>query len=287
MGEPGIGSVTIRLGAGTMTVVQGTAVRIPLALSGSQVWNIGAPGGDGVAQITVPADMAVIDPIFVPGIGDVCVDFPVDGIGFIDCDGGRPGLDITVQQDHNTAPGNTGNSGSAMGLPDDPECDDMSSGPPAPLNIPSTAAADDNAAHPGACNSPVVVTLGGDPFEAGDVIVKATQTLTILGTGNRGPDNLPCTPDDNVPTPPTPTSLLLTTGTVRVTMFDANRTAGRQISPTVNCGLTPCTAQQSGAPFNCNQLRNGIATGGRIAGGFPAADSAIGDVVTTFVFVAE
>lgn len=94
--------------------------------------NCAAPGLDmlvgspdpvtGEAPLTIPDGSLRLSPAFVSGIGNVCVTGAGEGRGAIDCDGGRPNLNTSIEADHDTKPGSPTNSGPTVGLPDDPGC---------------------------------------------------------------------------------------------------------------------------------------------------------------------
>jgi cysteine-rich repeat protein len=104
-------------------------------------------GGTHEIPLTIPQSSLLLNPAAVTSIGTVCVLAGGNGSGVIDCDGGRPNINATLNRDHNTTPNkicivgpkigqsctsnsncgtggvcNLGNSGSANGLPDDPTC---------------------------------------------------------------------------------------------------------------------------------------------------------------------
>ena len=108
---------------------------------------VGTPDVNDEATLTVPQASVILAPAVVPGIGTVCVGAGGDGLGVIDCDGGRAGLNIALSRDHNTSPQvclsgdnaaktcttnadcpnaavgsecNLQNAGGAVGLPDEP-----------------------------------------------------------------------------------------------------------------------------------------------------------------------
>src|SRR6185369_16146549 len=89
-----------------------------------------APGEFPLALKTADAQF---NPVVVPGIACAFVRaLPVpefgpgiSGIGLVGCGtAGLTDVNVLVSNDHNTTPGSPGNSGSAAGLPDDPECND-------------------------------------------------------------------------------------------------------------------------------------------------------------------
>jgi len=259
------------------------------------------PDGNGEADLTIPQSSVVFNPASVGALGTVCLSAEGDGSGVVDCDGGLTGINIAARQDHNTTPGGSGNSGSASGLPDDPGCNDSfvqpdgsvsyacpegmttcSGGTNAgavcsgPGDCPggSCQACNSSSPHPGACNSPMQITLSG-AFAAGDMLVTLPVGIALLDSSSLfGPDALPCTSDDTGGT--SAANVLLSTGTATINVYDANNVAGSTRSP-----------QVIGNRLTCAALNSGTITGLKIGGGFPGLDQLIGDAPTTFQFVAQ
>ncbi len=140
------------------------------------------------------------------------------------------------------------------------------------------------AKHPGVCNSPSQVVQSGT-YAAGDMAIALPLGLTILSSpqangapptdGSWGPDGLPCTGDEPGAASP-PVTVLLSTGTNIVYVYDANNIAG-----------TVVTAQVNGHGVSCPNLIGGTVTGMTLGGGFGAVDSTAGDIATIFQFVAQ
>jgi hypothetical protein len=209
---------------------------------------------------------------------------------------------------------NANNSGTANGLPDDPQCDDtflLPSGSTSfacregdfqcnggvndgmicsvPADCPGADCTLCNSAgtHPDVCNSPNNGIVAGT-FASGDIVVSAPLTLTILpGAANNGPDNMPCTADDTPPSPPAPVQVVLGTGTQAVTVFEASNQSGAKIAPGSICGSQPCGAEITGQGVSCPNLAGGLVSGLKFGGGFPALDTTAGDIATTFQFTAQ
>jgi hypothetical protein len=99
-------------------------------------------------------------------------------------------------------------------------------------------------------------------------------------------DGLACTADDTA-APSPPVTVLLSTGTNSVNVFDAGNVAGFQVSPTSTCGGRPCVAQITGKAGSCTALAAGSVSGLALGGGFPATDSPAGDIATIFQFIAR
>jgi len=155
------------------------------------------------------------------------------------------------------------------------------------------------AVHPGVCNSPSQVVQSGS-FTAGDIAIALPLGITILSApvasgpppANWGLDGLACTADDTA-APSPPVTVLLSTGTNSVTVFDANNIASSEIAPDSECGGGPCNgcggkscvAKISGKAGSCTNLTAGNLSGVVLGGGFPATDSQAGDIATIFQFV--
>jgi len=130
-------------------------------LSGVNV-EVGAQNANGERPILLPQESLVLAPAYISGLGTACVGAGGDGVGVIDCNGGRANINFTLSRDHNTTPGGgicaggrddgdpctmqsecraqgaivgvcNGNSGSG-GLPDDPQCDDTFTTPDGGMN---------------------------------------------------------------------------------------------------------------------------------------------------------
>ena len=64
--------------------------------------NIGAPDEfTGEAPIVVSQSRVQFPPTFIPGVGHLCISAVADGQGSVDCNGGSPGADLLLAQDHN------------------------------------------------------------------------------------------------------------------------------------------------------------------------------------------
>jgi hypothetical protein len=64
--------------------------------------NIGAPDEfTGEAPITIAKNRVDFPPVYIPGIGAVCLKATADGQGKLDCTGNAIGGDLTIAQDHN------------------------------------------------------------------------------------------------------------------------------------------------------------------------------------------
>jgi len=264
---------------------------IPLSMGGQLEIDVFSQAADGTRQLTIPKDKAQFEKTVLPGIGTICSTLNADGDGLVDCNGGASGLNFVAALDHNTTPGSSGNSGSANGLPDDPECDDEY---PLPTGGVSKACVEGSTCptectspcHLGVCNSPLKLTSSGT-FGPGDAVVVVGLSITVhMDSSGYGPDNLPCTADDTMP-PLSEATLPLTTGNTALWIYDVNNLKSFKISPEDKCGAKTCPVSVSGLPFNCTSLLQGSASGSKLVGGFSSLDSDLGDLATVIQFVAQ
>lgn len=276
----------------------------PITGTGRFVLTFGAPDNQtGDAPVKIPAAGTNFAPLLIPGLGALCVTPAADGAGIISCNGGDPGGDVLLRQDHNTdasdplcllgcregaacqggLPGphqdacpkcvsGKCNSGFAANEPcsSDVQCQ--------PLTVPQcvngfcTESANDGtkctdasqckAASQckgntlGVCNGPITFTAGGT-YKAGGMtgILPINMELAL----DPGIDGKFCDKDD----PPHAVTnihgkLFLTTGTVMGHIADADNVT----QPTPE----QLAAQVTGAPFDCNDLRNHKLDGSMLAG---------------------
>ncbi len=305
----------------------------------------GPPDGNSEQPLLIPQASLQLNPAIVQSIGAVCVGAGSDGVGVIDCNGGRPNRDLHLQRDHNTTAKicltgpnqgmtcttnanctaghvcNLGNSGSAMGLPDDPTCTasnvlpdgstsyhclegslqcagganagvvcTMDAQCPASTCEPCNIGLNDGP-HTNVCNSPVKA-IQSTAFGSGDFVVGLSLGITLLSApaptppADYGPDGLPCTGDDTAD-PANPVAVALSSGTNNVSVFDVGNVSGNKIVPGAMCGVFPCAASVTGIPVTCANLNAGMVSGMRFGGGFPALDTPAGDIATTFQFTVQ
>src|SRR5262249_5943870 len=87
-------TVTIATSDGTTTA--------NVTLPGRLQMQFGAPDQFTMeAPVTITQAKAIFPPMFVPGVGVLCITPSAGGSGAIDCDGGKAGGDLTLTQDHN------------------------------------------------------------------------------------------------------------------------------------------------------------------------------------------
>jgi hypothetical protein len=282
---------------------------------------LGTEQANGESSVTLIQESLVLNAAYVNPIGTACVSAGGDGVGVLDCDGGRAGLNVTSKKDHNTSPGNPGNGGSANGLPDDPGCDDTFTAADGTvahtcvegsrqcsggINAAEPCSDDtdcpggvcgfcnigtNGGPHAGVCNSPTVTETAGT-FASGDAALALPLAITLLDAktdpppADYGADGLPCTADDQAP-PGNAVSVALSTGTNSIFVYDRTNTAGALLGPGQSCGVSPCAAQVTGESLECAAVGPGSLAGIVLGGGFPALDSQIGDIATTFQFTFE
>lgn len=282
---------------------------------------------DGVRQVTVDAASFFLPPAPVPIGGFVaCLTAASDGIGYIDCNGGEAGLNVTLEQDHNVRPGEPGNSGVGFsGFADDADCNTPFTTPAGSLDYPCLegtktcsggtrdqlvcSTVDDcpggnscgfcnngstdiqalyhSPAQP--CNSGVRASLAGN-FGAGDMLVVVPLAILQLPVSEFGPDKLPCTADDVPSEPAAAVPVSLSTGSNSIAIYDANNTASSKLGPGASCGIAgPCLAQTQGVATTCSAIDSTQNVAGlAFGGGFPGLDIApLGDIVTTFKFIVQ
>ena len=318
----------------SQAVVQSLFIALKLPLHGTQALVTGRVRdtqviGLGGKVITEPGEAPVVarkddvkfQPISLEGLVCACVRGVTEGVedvfgpgnsgaGKIGCgDSGLMNVDYTVEQDHNTTPGANGNSGSAQGLPDDPECNDTLSVVPglqssACLEGTDAACTGPDHGHLGACNSPRKITFSGGAAGKGSVLIINSTAIGLLmdkgacaeahnqdGTcryADYGPDCMPCTDDDlekgvaNVQP--------LTSGTGKVIIYDANNLAGQTFDQNSSCAGGTCVTSASGQNADCDTLSQpgNASLTGTLAAAFPGLDTmTIQDAITTTVLHSE
>jgi cysteine-rich repeat protein len=233
-------------------------ITLTLNLTGSQTWNFGTAGGDGVRVIDIPASGTHFDSVTALGLVKVCARAGGDGTGIIDCDGGAPGYNASGEWDHNTSnpPGANG------GHPQDLDCNDTFTNPG---GLVSTAKIEGPTSfHPGVCNGPLKVLESG-VFAAGGMKLTEVLYARILTDVN-----LPC-PADNAPFDDNAGDLslsgIITTGVVTGTVFDV-------ISNAQPYGLTTnkLVDTSTGTVYGCANVDADNLKTGRLGLSIPAID---------------
>ncbi|MEO8604395.1 MAG: hypothetical protein ABI629_17610 [bacterium] len=311
--------------------VQLPTLAIPLKLTGTQVLTTGSPRSgqvldkngevifeDGEVPIVVMAADVKFNPVSVPGFICACVrgvavdsfGTGVSGTGVAGCgEQGLNNVDFLIEQDHNVTPGDSQNSGSEVGLLDDPECDDVIN---AGHDVSSTACLEGTGAecstptntHVGICNSARRFTFMGGQAPRGSVLLSNSSAIGQLQDGGAcaesrkpngdckfadyGPDCIPCTDDDlkkgtaNV----APT----TSGTATIALYDANDTKGLTLNDGATCGgSVKCVAKVTGSLVDCDALvaNPNAALHSSLVTAFPTLDADTGDSIVTTTLAAE
>jgi cysteine-rich repeat protein len=326
------------------STVQLLSLKLTLTLTGHQALTSGKPrntatiGPDGKQlfavgefPVVVKAKDVQFDPIEIPSIGCACVrgiEVPEfgpgnSGMGVVGCgDQHLTDVDFLVEQDHDTTPNRPCNSGSANGLPDDPQCNassDLGAGitSNACLEGVGAACSTPDSAHiagtcgfqVGACNSPRVITFsGGDAGRGATLLRNSTAIAQLQNTTSTpcvatknpdgscsapdfGPDCTPCTDDDLKKGPQSiaPT----TTGTASVVIYDTGDAAGVSLGDGFNCpptSSTACIGSVTGSPTDCDAIMQdpNAPLMGTLVTAFPTIDSPMaGDIVVTTSLTAK
>lgn len=259
-------------------------IRVSGVVTGTQTFQLAGPDANGVRQIVIPSTGIHFDPIVVnvpfnPPVRLCVTPTGPDGVGKIDCNGGEPGVNVTVQQDHDTStpPGANG------GLPQDPECDDSETLPDGSTSSAclesGVTTCNPNSPHPGACNSPTRFIETGT-FGSG--AARIAEYLTLRQVSNVGPDGVQCTDDDTY-SAPAALRVFLTTGTAHTTVFDANDIPDNLLDDHAT-GCTNCTTEVIGAPRSCNLINgNGGLVNLKMVAALPVIDldATVGDAGVT------
>lgn len=278
---------TLRAGSSFSRVfVQARDLGLQINLSGRQEWRFQLVDANGVRRILVPRDGTVFNRINLPlGAGALCVRLSDDSEGFIDCDGGTPGYDSTVAQDHNTStpPEEEGE------FPEDPDCTALEEWPDGTVSRASREGED--SPHPGVCNSPVRLTRSGT-FPPGGMLLTERLCLRLLPAGSTDPCP-PVTEPCDLEAGEFALAGSITSGTTRVVLYD-ERNTNTSLREGAFCpanSTTPCVTTVEGAPFGCENIEAGDLTRGKLGFGFPILDlsaaSLLVDVVGTISIVCQ
>lgn len=290
----------------TVTTGDGSSTA-PLTASGRFSFTFGAPDlNTHIASVKIPATGVAFPPIPLPGLGALCVTAVADGAGAIDCNGGNPGGDVILRQDHNTDSGDPlcllgCREGAACqgGLPgphqdpcptcvsgscnagffagkacsSDVQCQPLTTpkcvngfcdesqneGAPCSVSQQCNPASQCHGTTLGVCNGPAIATSIGT-YTAGGMtgIIPIGMDLAL----ETGPDGIFCTSDD----PPhvvtnIHSTLYLTTGNVSANISNADNVTATRTAP-----AEQIAAALTGAPFDCDNLRNHKMNGALLAG---------------------
>ena len=263
----------------------------------------------------------VPDPLFGMGLENG-EEVGLSGSGELGCNAeGLTDVNFLIEQDHNTTPGDPGNSGPEHGLPDDPECNAVfvSDGFASHSCLEGTdpACTGPNFGHVGVCQSPRKITLSGGPAGRGSVFLRNQTALKLVAgapgdpnactahpdkpgaacpSAEFGPDCIPCTDDDLPANPPVANNTPTTSGTAEVIIYDfhdaqpgppENGPGITMVNGSQLCPPRPvpgCVNLVQGTPADCDALLanpTGPLTG-VLATAFPGLDAnTTGDSVTT------
>ena len=297
--------------------------KLPLSLTGTQALTGGTPrdtaviGPNGV-QLFAPGEFPVItkaedvkfNPVSLTNLGCACVRaFEVPefgpgnaGMGVVGCgEQGLSDVDFIVTIDHNTTPGDPRNSGSDLGFPDDPECDDVFELGGGIMyhackegvgDTCKTAFNTHKFNGTGICQSPRHIAFSGGQAPRGSVLLRTNTAIQVLtntvpnpcapacNAPDFGPDCMPCTDDD--PNKGVPQISPTTSGTASALVYDANDTAGVTFGLGTNNCNGPCIASVTGEPTDCDKLQDPNAgLSGSLVTAFPGLDQQISDAVIT------
>ena len=278
---------TLRSGSAFSRVfAQAREIGLQINLAGRQEWRFQPADENGVRRIVIPREGTVFNRINLPaGAGALCVRLSADSEGFIDCDGGTPGYDTTVAQDHNTStpPEEEGE------FPEDPDCSAVEVWPDGTVSRASREGED--RPHPGVCNSPVRLTRSGT-FPPGGMLLTERLCLRLLPAGSTEacpPVTEPCDTEAGE----FALAGSITSGTTRVVIYD-ERNTNTSLREGAKCpadSTNPCVTTVEGAPFGCENVEAGDLTKGKLGFGFPLLDlSAAGltlDVAGTISIVCQ
>jgi hypothetical protein len=185
----------------------------------------------------------------VDGVGVVCLAARDAGGGMLDCDGGRPGADLEVVQDHSVG---DVDPACVTGCREGNPCQGVLPGP-----------------HRGVCNGSMDVTHTG-LFGPGAVQLRLPVTVGV--SLEAGADGASCTGDDQYLFRGESTALELTTGKVTATVRDTDAFAGNTLSVTA-----------TGTPLDCGRLKARDMGQVQLVGALPLLDVPLRGVVRDIV----
>ena len=192
------------------------------------------------ASIAVPRTDVILPPITFPGYGTFCIAASGDGSGALDCDGGRPGGDLSSLTDHNI---DDIDPVCVTGCRENMPCQGSLPGPHHDPNLPGD---------PAVCNGPLINERTGT-FATGGMQLSIPVSLTMVA--DPGVDGVYCTRDDTYLFRDAPSTLALTTGSATGAILDADDVLGTMLD-----------SSDGGAPFDCTRVKTGDLTGGQLVG---------------------
>ena len=281
--------------------VQAGNFAIPLLLAGQEVLTTGrarASDPNGTLPVVIKAADVHFDPVRLVGVECVCVRAVAleafgagnAGVGEIGCGpSGLPDIDVDTSRDHDIR---SVDPTCATGTPD-PDTD--------------------------ACIGPLTVNPSGGAGPRGSAVIRlkveveefpgsgscAIETTTRVCQGGpipgrvcngetcgvggqcvpaKGPDGEPCSGDEPAEVT-TAATLVVTTGSARGEVLNANAIPGKRIGVGSDCSALLCRAAISGTPFDCEALAanpSGGVSGARLVSAFPFIGTfPVSDTVTT------
>ncbi len=267
--------------------VETTVIPIPVPLTGvtnfviCNVQSLGSSADNILAGVTTAGEFPVfgeagkqLDPANL-GLGFACVK-AIGAEGYITCNAGG-----TLKVNYDTCQDHTADTANSAGATASGECTGQTTCLQSATDI---GQAGTNIDKHGTCSNDATVTCGTDadcgagntcdgirnggactkltpaPSVAGDSFINNTTQIAIVLNTEVGADAKPCTNDDTNPSPGSPGTTSLTTGTVSSKVFDADNTEGTDI----DAGPT------TGAVFPCGTIASSNLAGAKIVGAFPA-----------------
>jgi len=260
---------------------------IRFSLGGTIRVTAGDRSPDGLVPFVIQKRDLVVTRVALPGLVCVCTDSEIDrefgpgnsGFGALFChDEGQPppalaanfSNSVFVSRDHNA-------------IDEDPECLRGVTEQPGDF-------------HPGVCNGPVMYASEGEIMRGTAALITNIKLRLIIDGGScstdpsnpaKGPDGIPCTPDDPAGQP-TDTAQVIRiapafalTGRIEGEIKDANNVLGVNIAEGETCGRTlegvdkPCKTVAMGSLFDCEAVlatRDAPINTGTIALAFPVID---------------
>jgi hypothetical protein len=167
--------------------------------------------------------------------------------GFVTCGGSASKVSYTTCQDHNVPSGNASGATTSGGCTGEDTC-----------QASNVDVDDPTVTNGGAC---IKATSGAGVL--GDAYVNNTTQIRLTNTSDGpGADGLYCTEDDPS-LPGTPATTPLTTGTANAIVHNVDDQAGIDL----------ISAPVTGSPFSCPKIGQGILTGAKLVGAFPAMNT--------------
>jgi hypothetical protein len=268
------------LDAGATTCVDSIAVDIPVALTGSSLFQL------CTIPSVLPGDVAVIgspskglDPVPLGAAGTACV-LAVGAEGVIGCGSGQAEVSYSLCQDHYLQ---CSTSGAECKV--DADCpvgqtcvDECETGAPGEVCAPDTADPMTGSAHSLMTNGGACSTFTTAAAVSGGAFVLNSTLIQVTSVGDEGGDTDPCTADD-ISDPSAVGSLPLTTATGTAFLIDANGVDGNVLP--FGGGPCPIGGSASGSPFTCSDLFTSVMTGGDLAGAFTGLHALFSTIPTT------